>query len=170
MLTSIADLGLEDPGLLRIVGYKLSNEGLLRQAAAVFGRVLRLREKEPQSWRDLGNVRSNEIRVDIDGFIISFRFLPILVFTRERSSCSTRSSLANGIPSMDDTFFFYILINSPLSYSEIELTVLMEANRVIDIVNRKKLKVAHEIDPQLVYNMPCDLRISCGWDTNDTGA
>lgn len=56
VLTSIADLGLEDPGLLRIVGYKLSNEGLLRQAAAVFQRVLRLREKEPQSWRDLGNV------------------------------------------------------------------------------------------------------------------
>ena len=31
VLTSIADLGLEEPGLLRIVGYKLSNEGMLRQ-------------------------------------------------------------------------------------------------------------------------------------------
>ena len=45
----------------------------------------------------------------------------------------------------------------------------MEANRAIDIVLRRKLSVNIPLHKDLIFNMPCDLRISCGWDTNDTG-
>jgi hypothetical protein len=53
VLSAIADLGIDDPQLLRIVGYKLFNEGLLRPAARLFEKVLALRKNEPQSFRDL---------------------------------------------------------------------------------------------------------------------
>eukprot|EP00727_Mastigamoeba_balamuthi_P010003 m51a1_g5625 hypothetical protein (1742) ;mRNA; r:781726-791858 len=56
VLTSILDIGIEEPQLYRIVGYKLDEFGELDSAVSVFRRVLQLRESEPQSFRDLGLV------------------------------------------------------------------------------------------------------------------
>ena len=56
ILTSIVELGIEEPQLYRIIGYKLDEYGELELAVTVFEKVLKLRENEPQSHRDLGNM------------------------------------------------------------------------------------------------------------------
>ena len=53
ILTNLAELRLEDPSLLRVLGYRLRQLGLDDLAVWTFEDVLRLREEEPQSRRDL---------------------------------------------------------------------------------------------------------------------
>jgi tetratricopeptide (TPR) repeat protein len=53
ILTNLAELKLEDPALLRVLGYRLRQLGLPRLAVWTFERVLALRDEEPQSHRDL---------------------------------------------------------------------------------------------------------------------
>lgn len=53
LLTNLAELGLDHPGLLRTLGHRLLQMGERDLAIQVFRRVLRLREEEPQSLRDL---------------------------------------------------------------------------------------------------------------------
>ena len=56
VLSNVAELELENPQLLRIVGYKLETEGFLSEAAEVLDRVRAMRGEEPQSYRDLALV------------------------------------------------------------------------------------------------------------------
>jgi tetratricopeptide (TPR) repeat protein len=54
VLSNLAELELESPPLLRILGYRLRQQKLLDLAIATFRRVAALRPEEPQSHRDLG--------------------------------------------------------------------------------------------------------------------
>jgi len=54
VISNLAELGLDDPQLLRMLGYKLSSYGAKKEAVQVFRKVAELREEEPQSFRDLG--------------------------------------------------------------------------------------------------------------------
>nr|WP_315136640.1 VIT domain-containing protein [uncultured Capnocytophaga sp.] len=54
VVSNLAELGLDDPQLLRMLGYKLSNYSAKKEAIQVFRKVAQLREEEPQSFRDLG--------------------------------------------------------------------------------------------------------------------
>ncbi|GJH39569.1 hypothetical protein RCZ04_01190 [Capnocytophaga sp. HP1101] len=54
VISNLAELGLDDPQLLRMLGYKLSNYNAKKEAVWVFRKVVTLREEEPQSFRDLG--------------------------------------------------------------------------------------------------------------------
>jgi tetratricopeptide (TPR) repeat protein len=56
ILTSVAELELDNPQLLRMVAYKLDTEGELDLAIDLFEQVLNLRPEEPQSYRDLALV------------------------------------------------------------------------------------------------------------------
>ncbi len=53
ILSNLAELKLEDAPLLRILGYRLRQLGLPDLAVWTFEEVLRMREEEPQSRRDL---------------------------------------------------------------------------------------------------------------------
>ena len=53
ILSNLAELRLDDPGLLRVLGYRLRQLGHDDLAVWTFEEVLRLREEEPQSRRDL---------------------------------------------------------------------------------------------------------------------
>jgi tetratricopeptide (TPR) repeat protein len=53
ILSNVAEMELENPQLLRILGYRLMQVGQPRLAVAVFEEVLKMREEEPQSYRDL---------------------------------------------------------------------------------------------------------------------
>ncbi len=53
ILSNLAELKLEDATLLRVLGYRLRQLGLPELAVWTFGEVLRMREEEPQSRRDL---------------------------------------------------------------------------------------------------------------------
>lgn len=53
ILTNLAELKLDDAALLRVLGHRLRQLGHHRLAVQTFEEVLRLREEEPQSRRDL---------------------------------------------------------------------------------------------------------------------
>ncbi len=53
ILSNIAEMELENHQLLRILGYRLKQLGYFKLAIAVFEEVLKIREEEPQSYRDL---------------------------------------------------------------------------------------------------------------------
>ncbi|CAF4604930.1 unnamed protein product, partial [Rotaria magnacalcarata] len=53
ILTSVLELGLESPQLLRAVAYKLVELGRHNLAENIFRRTVNLRSDEPQSLRDL---------------------------------------------------------------------------------------------------------------------
>jgi hypothetical protein len=54
VLTNLAELKLEEPGLLRILGKKLQPLNCKNEAVDVFKKVVKLKGEEPQSYRDLG--------------------------------------------------------------------------------------------------------------------
>ena len=54
VISNLAELGLDDPQLLRMLGYKLSNYSAKKEAIWVFRKVADIRQEEPQSFRDLG--------------------------------------------------------------------------------------------------------------------
>ncbi|MGD2085519.1 MAG: VIT domain-containing protein [Candidatus Aminicenantes bacterium] len=56
VLSNIAEMELENPALLRVLGYRLRQLGDLELSALVFEKVLGLRPEEPQSYRDLALV------------------------------------------------------------------------------------------------------------------
>ncbi len=53
VLSNLAELELDDPSLLRVLGHRLLQAERADLALPLFERVLRLREEEPQSRRDL---------------------------------------------------------------------------------------------------------------------
>jgi Ca-activated chloride channel homolog len=53
ILSNIAELDLENHQLLRILGYRLKQLGYYKLAIYVFEEVLKIRNEEPQSYRDL---------------------------------------------------------------------------------------------------------------------
>ena len=53
ILSNLAELGLENRAVLRVLGYKLRYGGELRDAETVFRKVLELAPDEAQSYRDL---------------------------------------------------------------------------------------------------------------------
>ncbi|WP_161554771.1 VIT domain-containing protein [Ereboglobus luteus] len=56
ILSNLAELGLEDAALLRVLGHRLVQAGRPDLALPVFERVLKIRGEEPQSRRDLALV------------------------------------------------------------------------------------------------------------------
>jgi tetratricopeptide (TPR) repeat protein len=56
ILSNLAELGLEDAALLRVLGHRLTQAGRPDLALPVFERVLKIRGEEPQSRRDLALV------------------------------------------------------------------------------------------------------------------
>jgi tetratricopeptide (TPR) repeat protein len=56
ILSNLAELGLDDPALLRVLAHRLVQAGRADLAMPLFERVLELRPEEPQSRRDLALV------------------------------------------------------------------------------------------------------------------
>ena len=64
VISNLAELGLEDAQLLRVLGYKLSAYTAKAEAVNTFRKVLKIREEEPQSYRDLGLALADEGQYD----------------------------------------------------------------------------------------------------------
>ena len=69
VLSNIAEMDLENPQLLRILGHRLMQIEEFRLAVSVFEQVLEMREEEPQSYRDLAlalvEVQQHQRAVDL---------------------------------------------------------------------------------------------------------
>jgi hypothetical protein len=150
ILTNIAEMDLGDARLLRIVAYKLQDEGDLDLAIRLFEEVLALRPEEPQSPRDLAIALS------------------------QRGDRSER----NGEDPMDDwarsVELIAALTRSDLGrFRTIELPALMEANRVIAAMERYAESTGVDmpvmsLDGRLRGNLDMDIRVLLRWDTDQT--
>lgn len=136
MLTNILELELENPQLLRIVGYKLEEMKELDLCEQVFRQVLKLRADEPQSYRDLA-----------------------LILEKKGQPVEAMKLL-----------YKVVLGKWDLRFDEIELTALIELNRIITYYKQDNpnSELPVQIDPELIFPMDLDLRIVMAWDTNDT--
>jgi tetratricopeptide (TPR) repeat protein len=151
VLTGILDLRLEDPRLLRVVAHRLQQLGELDLAIPLFEQVLRLRPEEPQSARDLALALAE--RGDAGR---AARRHP-----REISSDYLRAlDLLNTV----------ILGEWNDRFPEIEVVALMDANRLIAVMQREKLPDLDrvELDKRLRQLLDVDVRITLTWDTDET--
>lgn len=134
VLTTVLELGIDEPQLFRIVGYKLDQYNELDQACIIFEKVLSLRPLEPQSYRDLA-----------------------LVVAKQENYQRALDLLNEVVLGAWDSKF-----------DEIEVTAVVEANRVLAFAESAGAKITNPIDKQLVHQFDMDLRISMAWDTDNT--
>lgn len=152
VLSDIAELQLQDARLLRVAAHRLLQIGERELAIDLFDKVLKLRPEEPQSARDLA-----------------------LALADRADSALASSASHDASQPIRDYLRSLELLNKVVEghwdrFQEIELPVLMEANDIIAKLGR--LPMAGElhipIDPRLIKNLDCDVRVVMTWDVDQT--
>ncbi len=151
VLTSILDLRIEDPRLLRVVAHRLQQAGELDLAIEIFEQILRLRPEEPQSLRDLA----------------------LALAERADATRAARRKLVEIAP--DYLRSLELLDRLMLGewdgrFPEIEVVALVDANRLLAIMEREKLPGFERVtlDGRLRHAVDVDIRIVLTWDTDQT--
>lgn len=151
VLTSVVELQLDEPRLLRVAAHRLQQLGALDLAVELFEDVLRLRPEEPQSLRDLA--LALEARAD----------------TARRAPGGRTRAVADYERAVE-LLYRLTLGEWDARFPEIEVLALEEANRILAVLARE-LGVAHprtELDPRLRALLDVDVRIVLTWDTDAT--
>lgn len=150
ILTSVAELRLEDARLLRVLAHRLEQVDALDLAVEIFDHVRRLRPEEPQSHRDLA-----------------------LALDRRAGA---RAHRGGRIPdeSADDYGRALTLLGEVVRgdwdarFPEIEVIALEEANRIASMLERGGARRAWPLDPRLRKLLDVDVRIVLTWDTDNS--
>jgi hypothetical protein len=151
ILTSVVELQIEEPRLLRVAAHRLQQAGAVELAIGLFDKVRRLRPEEPQSLRDLAlalaaraDARRLEAgRLDQDGTADYLRAIDLL----------------NRI----------VLGEWDSRFPQVEVGALLEANRIIAVLDREGARPADlPVDPRFVRLLDADVRIVLTWDTDAT--
>ena len=143
VLSNLAELRLDDPSLLRVLAWRLSQAGELDAASWVLEKVLRLRPEEPQSRRDLALVLADRAEEK----------------NQPEGADRALALLAEVVQRKWDRF------------PEIELVAVMEQNRILARAERRGWNAAvhaDRIDPRLRKLLDVDLRVSLSWDADLT--
>lgn len=146
ILTNLAELRIEDAGLLRVLAWRLQEAGELDPATVILRRVTKLRPEEPQSFRDLALAlnlrgRANKSKTDLE----------------EAMSLFLKVALGNWGRHGDS----------------IPLFVLEEMNALIPWIERQdwadgaKPEIP-DFDKRLRDNLDTDIRIVMSWDADAT--
>jgi Ca-activated chloride channel homolog len=140
VLSNLVELGLDDPPLLRMYAWRLQQAGELAGAIAVFERVRRMRDDEPQSHRDLA-----------------------LALAERWEAAGDPGDATRAME------LLYDVINREWErFPEIELIALMELNRLIARASERGIAAPDRIDRRLIRLLDLDLRISLSWDLDLT--
>ena len=153
VLTSILDLGLDDPALQRVVAYRLMEQKDWDEAVRIFESVLALRPEEPQSHRDLALALARRGENPAN---------------RERDPARAGRDLTRA---MD--LLHRVVIGKWDRFAEIELIALEELNRLISLRDRlpEAMRAAirvPDLDKRLRRLLDLDLRIVMSWDADLT--
>jgi hypothetical protein len=140
VLSNLAELGLDDPALLRMYAWRLQQAGELAVAIEVFEQVRGLRADEPQSHRDLALALAERWEAAGDP--------------------------ADATRAMD--LFYDVIERDWERFPEIELIALMELNRLIARSAARGITTPARIDRRLIQLLDLDLRISLSWDLDLT--
>jgi hypothetical protein len=146
ILTNLAELRIEDAGLLRILAWRLQEAGDLDTATVILRRITKLRPEEPQSFRDLALAlaergRARAAKADLEEAIELFLHVARGKWGRHESS--------------------------------IPILALEEVNGLIAWVERQSWPAAKkplipEFDPRLRANLDTDIRVVMSWDADAT--
>lgn len=153
ILTSILDLGLDDPALLRVVAYRLMEQENWNEAVRLFEAVLTLRPEEPQSYRDLALALARR------GEAPSYQKVNAEKAGRDLSKAME--------------LLYQVVMKEWDRFEEIEVIVLEELNRLIAMSERLPERVratlkTPDMDKRLQRLLDLDLRIVMTWDTDMT--
>jgi Ca-activated chloride channel family protein len=143
ILSNLAELRIDDPALLRVMAWRLSQAGELGAAADVLERVLRLRPEAPQSKRDLA-----------------------LVLADLAEAAGRPAGARRAVDLLCD-----VVLRPQDRFPEIELVALMELNRVLARAERRGWAGsvhAERVDRRLRKLLDVDLRVSLSWDADMT--
>lgn len=150
VLTTVAELRLEDARLMRVLAHRLSQVGELDLAIDLFERVRALRPEEPQSWRDLALVLDT------------------------RSSARGAAQGAASAASIADARRAVSLLAEIVErewdgrFPEVEVLALVEANRIAARIERAGAEARWPLDPRLHHALDFDVRVVLTWDTDDS--
>ncbi|MEK7486897.1 MAG: VIT domain-containing protein [Planctomycetota bacterium] len=153
ILSTILELKLESPELLRLVAYRLSQEekeidltiGLLEE-------VLQMRQEEPQSYRDLALMKAKR---------------------GEQQWKQNPESSKRDLESALQLLYQIIFSNWDHRFEGIDAVVLMELNRLLVVADRLEKNgqipiVKPILDSRLCQLLDVDLRIVVTWDSDQT--
>lgn len=151
VLTSVLELALDDPALLRVVAYRLSSASDWDLATLLLMKVLSLRPEEPQSLRDLA----------------------LVLASRGEAECCEPKQVAVDL-SRAMQLLYEVVLGTWHRFDEIEVIALMELNRLIWLSQSQlppgvaKLVVLPPLPGSLSDNLDLDMRISLVWDKDLT--
>ena len=143
ILSSVAELRLEDPALLRVLAHRLAQLDLLDLSVLLFEEVLRLRPEEPQSYRDLA----------------------LVIARRALAGGDPETARADYARAME--LLARVVMDRWDRFSEIEVIALMELNGILP---RAKAAGVTEppVDDRLLRHLDVDIRIVMTWDADMT--
>jgi hypothetical protein len=148
VLTSVVELELGEPRLLRIAAHRLQQLGEHDLAVALFEEVARMRPEEPQSPRDLA--LALEARADA---------------RRAKAAAAARADDVRAVDLLNQV----VLGRWDGRFPEIEVIALEEANRIMAVVEREARPAPQwPVDPRLRKLLDVDMRIVLTWDTDMT--
>jgi tetratricopeptide (TPR) repeat protein len=149
VLSNIAELEMEDPALLRVLGHRLLQIGQIDLAVQTFEQVLDLRPEEPQSYRDLALTLARRAEEGSPG--------------SARPAEAVRADYARAV----DLLVRVVLHRWDDRFPEIEVIALEEVNHIIP-----KAKAAGvsdiPLDPRLIKLLDFDVRIVMTWQADNT--
>jgi len=143
VLGNLAELRLDDPALLRVLAWRLSQAGALDEAIVILEQVRRLRPEEPHSRRDLALVLS------------------------DRAEKLGRPADAGRAVAL----LWEVAQQPGTRFPDLDLIALLELNRILAIAERRgwrDVAAAPEIDVRLKKLLDLDLRVSLTWDADMT--
>ncbi len=156
VLSNLAELKLDDPGLLRVLAWRLQDADELDGAIAVLRKVLRLRPEEPQSYRDLAvalAARFDATKAAAD----ASEALELLTRVIKRQPLEDR-----------DLGERWTIDGNWDRFPQCEIIALEEFNRLAARSTGAPGVRVPDLDSRLRANLDCDLRIVMGWDADAT--
>jgi len=153
VLTNIAELKLEDAGLLRIVAYRLTQIGEADLAIDLFTKVKQMRPEEPQSYRDLALALAD--RAALEQLAVDNAY-----------PAAAAADYARALALLNK-----VVMQQWDRFDEIEVIALMEANAILAKVKRLPdggAGVPNPLDARLVKLLDLDVRIALTWDADAT--
>lgn len=146
VLSNLAEMDLENPQILRVLGYRLLQYENPEEALPVFQTVLNLRAEEPQSYRDLAIALSRRAEVKPESakadYAQALELYNTLVWGRNYQPWDGR-------------------------FREIEIFALEEANALIPAA--KKAGVENiPLDKSFIRPVDVDVRIVMTWSADNT--
>jgi tetratricopeptide (TPR) repeat protein len=187
VLSNIAEMELDNPALLRVLGHRLTQLRFFDLAILVFERVHDLRPEEPQSYRDLALVLAQRADEIASGQMLAIDPIETLEAIKKSLPDSTPAPTPRpprGVKFMtiEDTRHLHDMIRADYArslallnevvlghwdrFNQIEIIALMEANAILPRAKHFGVKVP--LDKRLVKLLDCDIRISMTWHADNT--